>query len=120
MVLATYSLAQVLGNALVISTATMRNGSAPILRRIGGCSLGFNGWELPTYFDPKYNCEMQILRFDSRAPNVRYHESIEQLRRQLLNVPVITPRRPSKALNLTFRPEPVKLRPQLLAAAAAV
>ncbi|HET8550159.1 MAG TPA: hypothetical protein VFL57_19245 [Bryobacteraceae bacterium] len=118
MVLATYSLARVLGNALVISTATLRNGSAPILRRIGGCSLGLDGWELPTYFDPKYNCEMQILRFDSRAPNARYEESVDQLRRHLMSVPVVSARIGSTSQNARFRVDALPLMRPVLAAAA--
>lgn len=89
MVLATYSLAQLLGHALVISTATLRNASAGILRRIGGRSLRSDDTELPTYYDPQHKCEMQVLRFDSRKPNPRYRTQMEHIRAHLLNVPVI-------------------------------
>jgi hypothetical protein len=89
MVLATYSLAQVLGDAIVLSTATMRNGSAPILCRIGGRSLHTEAGELPAYYDPHYGCEMQIIRFDSRAPNPKYHVWVNQLRSDLLTSPLL-------------------------------
>lgn len=101
MVLATYSLAQVLGDAIVLSTATMRNGSASILFRIGGKSLDTESGELPPYYDPHYGCEMQILRFDSRAPNPKYQVWVNQLRSDLLTSPLIcnraAPRRPTGA-----------------------
>jgi hypothetical protein len=95
MVLATYSLAQILGEALVISTATMRNGSALILRRIGGCPLSAGPVELPAYFDPRYRCEMQVLRFDSRAPNPKYKQWVDQLGDHLQSAPVMVSRRPA-------------------------
>lgn len=89
MVLATFSLAQLLGDAVVFSTATTRNGSAPILRRIGGRSLTAGKEELPAYFDPQHDCEMQILRFDSRDPNPKYKMWVDELRCQLASAPVI-------------------------------
>ncbi|HVW86778.1 MAG TPA: hypothetical protein VHB50_18965, partial [Bryobacteraceae bacterium] len=92
-VLATYAWSRIIGGALGISTATERNGSASILRRLGGRSLEWDGAALPAYFDPHYNCSMQMLRFDSRSPNPRYEEAIEQLRQALLNAPVIYPER---------------------------
>jgi hypothetical protein len=93
MVLATYSLAQILGEALVISTATMRNGSALILRRIGGCPLAAGPVELPAYFDPRYRCEMQVLLFDSRSPNPKYKQWVDQLGDHLQSATVMVSRR---------------------------
>lgn len=83
LVLGVYGLAQLLGPAYGISTATTRNGSARILQRMGGMSLTLGNEELPSYFDPHYNCEMQILRFDSRLPAARYREGVAQLRHHL-------------------------------------
>ena len=93
-VLTTYAWARHLGGALGICTATERNGSASILRRLGGRSLAWDGEELPAYFDPHYNCRMHILGFDSRHPNPRYEEAIRQIEQYLPNVPVICPERP--------------------------
>jgi len=45
--------------------------------------------ELPAYHDPRYKCEMAILRFDSDRPNPRYEAWIEQIREELLSAPVI-------------------------------
>jgi len=82
-VLATYALAQLLGNATGVSTATTRNGSARILRRLGGRSVICDDLELPPYFDPHYKCDMEILRFDSRLPNPRYAEWVDHLQSEL-------------------------------------
>ena len=83
LVLGIYGLAQLLGPAYGLSTATTRNGSARILQRMGGMGLTLGNEELPSYFDPHYNCEMQILRFDSRMPAERYREGVAQLRQHL-------------------------------------
>ena len=88
--LATYSLAEILGGCVGIATATVRHSSASILRRIGGQSLEFDGETLPPYYDPQYNCEMEIVRFKSDAPNHKYRRWIEQISASLLDVPVLS------------------------------
>jgi len=90
MALAMYSLSQELGGAIGISTATRRHCSASILRRVGGRPFACAGLELPAYHDPQFNCEMELLRFYSWAPNPRYVVWIEQIREQLRAIPVLT------------------------------
>ncbi len=87
--LATYSLARTLGGCIGIATATQRHGSSSILRRIGGRPLRCGGIDLPSYYDPQYGCEMEILRFDSSEPNPRYEIWIEELSHYLKTAPVI-------------------------------
>jgi hypothetical protein len=87
--LATYSLARTLGGCIGIATATQRHGSSSILRRIGGRPLSFGGTNLPSYYDPQYGCQMEILRFDSSEPNPRYENWIEDLSQYLKTEPVI-------------------------------
>jgi hypothetical protein len=87
--LAGYSLGQARGGCLGMTTATLRHCSSSILRRIGGSSLEVDGVTVPSYYDPKYGCEMEILRFDSRQPNERYAGLIEELREKLVHVPVV-------------------------------
>ena len=87
--LAAYSLGRRLGGVLGITTATVRHSSSTILRRLGGTSLEFDGRVVPSYFDPKYNCEMELLRFDSRRPNRKYAGLVELLRERLSNVTVV-------------------------------
>jgi hypothetical protein len=89
MVLTTYSLAQVLGGGLGITTATHRNGSATILRKIGALRLEHGEEELPSYQDPRYGCEMEILRFHFWEPNPRYRSWIEEIKGELSQIRVI-------------------------------
>jgi hypothetical protein len=84
-----FSLARLLGGCIGLTTATRRHCSASILRRIGGQSLAWHGTAIPTYFDPRYDCDMEVLRFDSSRPNPRFEAWIEDLRSHLSAVPVI-------------------------------
>jgi hypothetical protein len=93
MALSTYAVAQALGGARGITTATVRHHSSTILRRIGGAPLEFDGMELPSYFDPRYGCQIEILRFDSGAPSESYRQWVGQLRARLHVVPVVCGRR---------------------------
>ena len=88
-VLATYAWAQLVGGALGITTATERNESAAILRRLGGRPLVWDGRELPSYYDDRYRCRMEVLRFDSREANPKYAAMLEELRQQVSRAPVI-------------------------------
>ena len=88
-VLATYSLARILGGCIGIGTVTRRHHSASILRRIGGRALRESESELPHYFDPQYACDMEVLCFDSAAPNPRYEVWIEEMCQYMLTAAVI-------------------------------
>lgn len=87
--LGAYSLGRALGGALGITTATVRHSSSSILRRLGGASLEANGRTIPMYYDPHYNCFMELLRFDSRRPNPRFGGLVEGLREKLASVAVV-------------------------------
>jgi hypothetical protein len=67
----------------------VRHASSKILRRIGGSQLEANGALVPSYYDPKYKCEMELLRFDSRCPSPRYAALVEALREKLTRVLVV-------------------------------
>jgi len=90
MALAAYSLSQLLGGAVGVSTATRRHCSSSILRRIGGQSLEYAGIAIPIYYDPQYACDMEILRFHSWNPNPRYLVWVDEIRRSLQRIPVIS------------------------------
>jgi len=90
MVMATYGLAQVLGGAIGISTVTYRNGSVSILKRMGGRPLKCESLELPPYHDPRYRCEMEVLRFWSWAPNPRFRVWIDRFKAELRDILVFT------------------------------
>jgi hypothetical protein len=87
--LAAFSMGRAMGGALGMTTATVRHASAAILRRLGGSSLQSTRGEIPTYYDPRYDCEMEILRFDSRSPSPKYAAVIEFLKDRLATVPVV-------------------------------
>jgi len=89
MTLIVYALAQNLGGAVCTTTATTRHRSSTILKKVGGAGLATNGIELPSYYDPQYKCEMEILEFDSHRPNPKYKVWIDECQRNLANLPVI-------------------------------
>jgi hypothetical protein len=103
--MATYSLAQILGGCVGISTATERHRSSSILRRIGGRPLACGETELPSYYDPQYRCRMEVLRFDSSSPDPSYTRWLGQLSKRLAEVSVVLAREPAK--NHYARPMPV-------------
>jgi len=88
--LSMYALADLMGGTIGLTTATVRHASSSILRKIGGTPLTVEDCELPRYYDTRYNCDMEILRFDSSAPNSRYAEWINRMTAELSVVHVIT------------------------------
>ena len=90
LILATFGLSRMFGGALGVSTATARHSSAAILRRLGLSRLEADGSPVPPYYDPKYKCEMELLRFDTRRSSPRYHAIIEQLKARLTEVAVVS------------------------------
>jgi hypothetical protein len=89
MALATYGLSRMLGGAIGITTANVAHSCSSILRRLGGSYLEFEGTAIPSYFDPKYETEIDLLRFDSRCPSPKYEELIEVVMRKLGHVSVV-------------------------------
>ncbi len=92
MALGTFAWGQIAGGCLGITTATVKHGSSSMLRRIGGSSLRAFGEPLPRYYDPDYNCEIDMLRFDSRSPNLAYAKLVDEVRHSLISTPIICPR----------------------------
>jgi hypothetical protein len=88
LILGAYGLSQILGGALVVATATVRNASASVLRRLGGSHLEGDGYVVPAYYDPKYDCQMEILRFDARRPRAQFARMVESLRAAFASIPV--------------------------------
>jgi hypothetical protein len=95
-VLFTFAWSHVIGGCLGLSTATHRNGSASILRRIGGRPLEWGGQTLPPYYDPQYKCDMEVIRFDSRSPSARYEHAIGEIKAQIPTMTVVSGGRPSR------------------------
>jgi hypothetical protein len=86
--LGAYGLCRILGGALGLTTANVKHSSSSILRRLGGSYLEFQGKVIPSYFDPRYNADIELLRFDSRKPAAKYSGLIELLQQRLSVVPV--------------------------------
>jgi N-acyl-L-homoserine lactone synthetase len=91
MVLSAYALARHLKGCIGVTTATGRHSSSTILRRLGGQPLRVGDTEMPSYYDPRYRCEMTILRFDSDQPNHRYEPWVEEIREHLTDALVVCP-----------------------------
>jgi hypothetical protein len=65
-----------------------------MLRRIGLGGMLSAGEELPTYYDPHYGCHMQVLQFDSRHPNPKYHAWVAELESDLMGARVVCGKAP--------------------------
>ena len=121
MVLAACALFRLLGGCIGLATATVRHGSAVILRRIGLMPLSIAGTEVPPYFDPQYGCQMEALRYDSDFPNPKYVAMIDELCAELEASPVIcADRKVAKRTEFIHSPEITSPRPPGMPALLAV
>jgi len=100
--LAVYGFSRRAAGALGMTTATLRHCSATILKRLGGSRFEVDGTTLPAYYEPRYRCLMELLRFDSRKPNPKYLGLIDQVRDTLERITVIA--RPAVASALATVP----------------
>jgi hypothetical protein len=82
-------LQEALGGCRTFATATVRHRSASILKRVGGKALAGEGGKMPAYYDPAYDCLMEIVRIDSGALSDKYRSMVQELGEQLLQVPVV-------------------------------
>ena len=87
--MSTYALGYSLGGFVGLTTATVRHCSSRMMRKLGGHSFTVAGEAVPTYFDPQYGCEMELLRFDSAVTSHRYGAMLGQVIRTMQNVPVV-------------------------------
>jgi hypothetical protein len=87
--LAVYGFSRRAGGALGITTATFRHCSATILKRLGGARFEVDGVTLPPYYDSRYECMMEMLKFDSRRPNPKYLSLIDKVRDTLARITVV-------------------------------
>lgn len=87
--MATYALGECVGGFVGVTTATVRHCSSRMMRKLGGHSFTAEGVTVPSYFDPQYGCEMELLRFDSKLPAQRYGPMVGHVVGSLLDVPVL-------------------------------
>ena len=85
----TYGLMELLGGCIGLATATTRHGSTQILQRAGFGPLATDGAALPSYYDPQYDCEMQVLQFDSRRANPKFTSWVSESAEYLRTAPVV-------------------------------
>lgn len=90
MAAASYALGHLWGGIIGSCTATLRHRSASMLRRLGGSSFVAHGTPLPTYFDPRFRCQMELLRFDYLTPSPRLHPLIETIKSRLATTEIVT------------------------------
>jgi hypothetical protein len=114
--LAAYSLGGLLGGALGLTTATVRHSSSTILRRLGGALLEAPDSVVPSYYDPRYRCQMELLRFDSRQPSAKYSRLVELLKRKLVTVSVVACTARAEALKPLDAFRPLEVLPPMRAA----
>ena len=112
-VLATFALGRILGGGRGIGTATTRNNSSDILKRLGARPLTCAGVELPQYFEPRYGCTMEILAFDADVLNANYEPMLRVLMHHFAHVPVIS--RPSEPVSTAVAMRAVTANQQLAA-----
>jgi hypothetical protein len=89
--LACWSLLQLLGGCVALSSATRRNQSADMLRRLGGFPLADNHGPLPAFYDVYHRCEIELLGFDSYHPAEEYEPTVLEIREFLRNALVVVP-----------------------------
>ncbi len=102
--LSTFALARTLGGCLGLTTATVKNCSSRILRKIGGRPIQDQGVEIPPYYDPQYRCQMEILCFDSTMPSPRHDARIAGLAACLADVPVVCAEPTTRLLPVQLAP----------------
>ncbi|MGA3028415.1 MAG: hypothetical protein ABSF98_27020 [Bryobacteraceae bacterium] len=88
--LSTWALVRLLGIHFLFSTATRRHCSASILRKLGGRPFVVDGTEIPHYYEPRYGCDMELLRFDDfDDPPPLFEPRVQEFQNWLATAPVL-------------------------------
>jgi hypothetical protein len=87
--LASFAWARMIGGGIGCCTATVRNNSASMLRRIGGRSFEYDHEPIPPYKDPKYGCTMEALRFHFQNFDLRYRNMVDSIYQRMIEQPII-------------------------------
>lgn len=84
-----WALGRIHGGARGIGSATMRHGSATMSRRFGGFGIPRDPHStLGPFYDSYYQCEMQILGFDSRILNPLFESTVCDIQQALRGIPI--------------------------------
>lgn len=89
LVLAGFALGQILGGVTGISTANTGHHSSSILRRIGGTPLSIGQIAFPSFYEPQYRAELEILCMDSFRLNRPYDRYVQDCLAELETATVI-------------------------------
>ncbi len=129
-VLAMYALGEILGGTVGLSTATTRHSSSSILQRIGARKADWRGRPLPTYFEPMFDCDMELLQFDTSKPAPKYSAQVAAYQHQIrssvqvlscaASVPTCAVSLQSLAESLQVHQDSVLVLPQSLRARSAI
>ena len=78
--LSVFAWSQLVGGCLGYVTATVKHGSASMLRRLGGRSIKYGDQDIGRYYDPSHECDMEILRIDNQSLNPKFESAMAPLR----------------------------------------
>ncbi len=85
--LMSFALAEWLGGGVGLTTASTRHHASSILRRLGGRPLaGF-----APYYEPMFECSIELLHFDINHLEPRYAVKLEEMRAELRRTPILCP-----------------------------
>ena len=85
--LMSFALAEWLGGGVGLTTASTRHHASLILRRLGGSPLaGF-----APYYEPMFDCSIELLHFDISNLEVRYQAKVDEMREQLRQTLILCP-----------------------------
>jgi hypothetical protein len=78
--LSVFAWSQLVGGCMAYVTATVKHGSSSMLRRLGGRPIRYADQDIGRYYDPHYECEMEVLRIDNQSLNPKFEPMMAPLR----------------------------------------
>ncbi len=85
--LMSFALAEALGGGVGLTTASTRHHASLILRRLGGSPLaGF-----APYYEPMFDCSIELLHFDINQLEPRYESKLAEMREEVRKTPLLCP-----------------------------
>ncbi len=91
-----FAVAEWLGAGMCITTATTRHNSSLILKRLGGTHFG----GLEPYYEPAFDCMIELLQFDANSLHARFRAKLDNIRAELRQAPVYCPIESEDCLDL--------------------
>ncbi len=85
--LMSFALAELLGGGLGLTTASTRHQASSILRRLGGSPFA----NFEPYYEPMFDCSIELLQFDIASFKDRYKAKLEEMKAELRRTPVVCP-----------------------------